>query len=210
MLLIQLQHFLCQQIDQPNLLIPIEWNSKTNKSQVKAQVDYFARLLLIQEISFNEYSTIYPYYYCINLLSPLIQTLRPFLASCQRYLALLGATSSSSMIHEGTFMSLSSELAVTAAPLHYRLSQGQLYKRMTLKELQVQNSGLLYAKYCVQIHCNNTFSLCKSSHRARPLLLTGCAVCRLFSIHCLSLQMIMSFCIIYPTLCICPPSLGNG
>ncbi|XP_026226305.1 kell blood group glycoprotein [Anabas testudineus] len=88
------------QIDQPDLLIPIEWNSKTNKSQVKAQ------------------------------------TLRPFLLSCQRYLALLGATSSSSMIHEGTFMSLSSELAVASAPLDYRLSQGQLYKRMTIKELQ--------------------------------------------------------------------------
>lgn len=42
------------------------------------------------------------------------------------------------MIHVGTFISLSSELAVAAAPLHYRLSKGLLYQRMTIKELQVQ------------------------------------------------------------------------
>ncbi|XP_032374531.1 kell blood group glycoprotein isoform X2 [Etheostoma spectabile] len=90
------------QIDQPDLLIPIEWNRKTLKSQAKTK------------------------------------TLRPFLASCQRYLALLGALPSSSMIHVGNFMSLSSELAVAAAPLDYRLSKGQLYKRMTIKELQSQ------------------------------------------------------------------------
>ncbi|XP_042345255.1 kell blood group glycoprotein [Plectropomus leopardus] len=90
------------QIDQPDLLIPIEWNSKTLKSQAKTQ------------------------------------TLRPFLASCQRYLALLGAPDSSSMIHVGTFISLSSELAVAAAPLQYRLSKGQLYQRMTIRELQIQ------------------------------------------------------------------------
>ncbi|XP_029307040.1 kell blood group glycoprotein isoform X2 [Cottoperca gobio] len=88
------------QIDQPDLLIPIEWNSKTLKSQAKTQ------------------------------------TLLPFLASCQRYLALLGAPSSSSMIHVGTFISLSSELAVSAAPLHHRHTQGQLYQRMTIRELQ--------------------------------------------------------------------------
>ncbi|XP_054477567.1 kell blood group glycoprotein isoform X2 [Anoplopoma fimbria] len=88
------------QIDQPDLLIPIEWNSRTLKSQAKTQ------------------------------------TLRPFLAACQRYLALLGARPSSSMIHVGTFISLSSELAVTAAPLHYRLSKRQLYQRMTIRELQ--------------------------------------------------------------------------
>lgn len=90
------------QIDQPDLLIPIEWNSKTQKSQAKTQ------------------------------------TLRPFLASCQRYLALLGAPPSSNMIHVGLFISLSSELAVAAAPLHDRLSKGQLYQRMTIKELQTQ------------------------------------------------------------------------
>ncbi|XP_041797859.1 kell blood group glycoprotein isoform X2 [Chelmon rostratus] len=90
------------QIDQPELLIPTEWNSKTQKSQANTQ------------------------------------TLRPFLASCQRYLALLGAPPSSSMIHVGTFISLSSELAVAAAPLRYRLSKGQLYQRMTIKELQSQ------------------------------------------------------------------------
>ncbi|XP_074539506.1 kell blood group glycoprotein isoform X2 [Halichoeres trimaculatus] len=90
------------QIDQPDLLIPIEWNSKTQKSQAKTQ------------------------------------TLRPFLASCQRYLALLGAPRSSIMIHVGTFISLSSEIAVAAAPLHYRLSKGQLHHRMTIKQLQSQ------------------------------------------------------------------------
>ncbi|GAA6220526.1 kell blood group glycoprotein-like [Lates japonicus] len=90
------------QIDQPELLIPIEWNSKTHKSQAKAQ------------------------------------TLRSFLATCQRYLALLGALPSSSMIHVGMFLSLSSELAVAAAPLQYRLSKRQLYQRMTIKELQSQ------------------------------------------------------------------------
>lgn len=42
------------------------------------------------------------------------------------------------MIHVGTFISLSSELAVAAAPLRYRLSKGLLYQRMTIKELQVQ------------------------------------------------------------------------
>ncbi|XP_026173243.1 kell blood group glycoprotein [Mastacembelus armatus] len=90
------------QIDQPDLLIPIEWNSKTQKSQAKTE------------------------------------TLRQFLASCQRYLALLGAMPSSNMIHAGIFLALSSELAVAAAPLHYRLSNGQLYQRMTIKELQSQ------------------------------------------------------------------------
>ncbi|XP_030250722.1 kell blood group glycoprotein [Sparus aurata] len=90
------------QIDQPDLLIPIEWNSKTQKSQARTQ------------------------------------TLRPFLASCQTYLALLGAPRSSRMLHVGTFISLSSELAVAATPLEYRLSRGQLYRRMTIKELQSQ------------------------------------------------------------------------
>lgn len=77
-------------------------------------------------------------HFFIILLSPFIQTLRPFLASCQKYLALLGAQPSVSMIHVGTFISLSSELAVAATPLQYRLSKGQLYQRMTIKELQVQ------------------------------------------------------------------------
>ncbi|XP_061804195.1 kell blood group glycoprotein [Nerophis lumbriciformis] len=88
------------QIDQPDLLIPIEWNRKTQKSQAKAK------------------------------------TLRPFLASCQRYLALLGAPDSSSMSHVGMFISLSSELAVAAAPLSHRLAKGLLYQSMTIKELQ--------------------------------------------------------------------------
>ncbi|XP_062255905.1 kell blood group glycoprotein isoform X1 [Platichthys flesus] len=90
------------QIDQPDLLIPIEWNSKKQKSRAKAQ------------------------------------TLRPFMATCQRYLALLGAPPSSDMMHVGMFMSLSSELAVKATPLQYRLSKGQLHQRMSIKELQIQ------------------------------------------------------------------------
>uniref|UniRef100_A0A3Q3WZW0 Uncharacterized protein n=1 Tax=Mola mola TaxID=94237 RepID=A0A3Q3WZW0_MOLML len=90
------------QIDQPDLLIPIEWNTETQKSETRTQ------------------------------------TLRPFLAACERYLALLGSPPKSSMIHVGTFISLSSKLAVAAAPLHYRLSKGLLYQRMTIKELQSQ------------------------------------------------------------------------
>ncbi|XP_034074803.1 kell blood group glycoprotein isoform X2 [Gymnodraco acuticeps] len=90
------------QIDQPDLLIPIEWNIRTLKSQANAQM------------------------------------LRPFLASCQRYLALLGAPPSSSMHHVWTFISLSSELAVAAAPLQHRLASGRLYERITLRDLQTK------------------------------------------------------------------------
>ncbi|XP_054903671.1 kell blood group glycoprotein isoform X2 [Poeciliopsis prolifica] len=90
------------QIDQPDLLIPIEWDDTTQKSRAKAE------------------------------------TLRPFLASCQSYLAFLGSPPSMSMLHVGTFISLSSELAVAASPLQYRLSKGQLYQRMTIRDLQSQ------------------------------------------------------------------------
>ncbi|XP_027868135.1 kell blood group glycoprotein isoform X2 [Xiphophorus couchianus] len=90
------------QIDQPDLLIPIEWNSQTQKSRAKTE------------------------------------TLRPFLASCQSYLAFLGSPPSMRMLHVGTFISLSSELAVAASPLQYRLSKGQLYQRMTIRDLQSQ------------------------------------------------------------------------
>ncbi|KAM8825982.1 kell blood group glycoprotein [Synchiropus picturatus] len=90
------------QIDQPDLMIPIEWNSKTQKSQANTQ------------------------------------SLRLFLASCQKYLSLLGAPTGSSMMHVWTFVSLSSELAVAAAPLDHRLSQGQLHQRLRIRELQVQ------------------------------------------------------------------------
>ncbi|KAM6910231.1 kell blood group glycoprotein [Xenentodon cancila] len=90
------------QIDQPDLMIPIKWNTKTQKSETKTE------------------------------------TLRPFLALCQKYLALLGSPPSRSLIHVGTFISLSSELAVAASPLHYRLLKGQLHQRMTIKELQRQ------------------------------------------------------------------------
>ncbi|XP_041843817.1 kell blood group glycoprotein [Melanotaenia boesemani] len=102
------------QIDQPDLLIPIEWNSKTQKSEAKTE------------------------------------TLRPFLASCQRYLALLGSPQSRSMIHVGMFISLSSELAVAASPLHYRLLKGQLHQRMTIKELQKQAPAIDWLG-CLQI-----------------------------------------------------------
>ncbi|XP_035991015.1 kell blood group glycoprotein [Fundulus heteroclitus] len=90
------------QIDQPDLLIPIEWNNETQKSRAKTE------------------------------------TLRPFLASCQSYLDFLGSPPSMSMLHVGTFISLSSELAVAASPVQYRLLKGQLYQRMTIKELQSQ------------------------------------------------------------------------
>lgn len=90
------------QIDQPDLLIPIEWNSQMERSQVNTE------------------------------------TLRPFLARCQRYLALLGSPPSSSMYHVGNFISLSSELAVATAPLEYRVAKGQLYQRMTIRDLQSQ------------------------------------------------------------------------
>ncbi|KAK5921731.1 hypothetical protein CgunFtcFv8_019070 [Champsocephalus gunnari] len=90
------------QIDQPDLVIPIKWNSRTLKSQADTQM------------------------------------LRPFLASCQRYLALLGSPPSSSMHHVGAFISLSFELAVAAAPLQHRLASGRLYERITLRELQTK------------------------------------------------------------------------
>ncbi|XP_072317406.1 kell blood group glycoprotein [Eucyclogobius newberryi] len=90
------------QIDQPDLLIPIEWNSQFEKSEVKTE------------------------------------TLRPFFSLCERFLALLGAPVSSRMYHVGLFISLSSELAVATAPLQYRLSRGQLYQRMTVRDLQSQ------------------------------------------------------------------------
>ncbi|XP_071372658.1 kell blood group glycoprotein isoform X1 [Centroberyx affinis] len=101
------------QIDQPDLLIPTEWNSKTQKSQAETQ------------------------------------TLRPFLALSQRYLALLGVPSSSSNCHVGIFISLSSELAVATAPLPHRLLKGQLYQRMTIKELQTQAPAIDWLR-CLQ------------------------------------------------------------
>jgi hypothetical protein len=72
----------------------------------------------------------------ISLFSP--QILRLFLASYQRLLALLGSPSSSTILHIGLFISLSSELAVAASPLPHRLQQGLLYQRITIKELQVR------------------------------------------------------------------------
>ncbi|KAF3839227.1 hypothetical protein F7725_017944 [Dissostichus mawsoni] len=80
-----------------------------------------------------------------------LYTLRPFLASCQRYLALLGAPPSSSMPHVGTFISLSSELAVAAAPLQHRLASGRLYERITLRELQDDHVLLHNSLYIQQM-----------------------------------------------------------
>ncbi|XP_055019721.1 kell blood group glycoprotein isoform X2 [Boleophthalmus pectinirostris] len=90
------------QIDQPDLLIPIDFNSQTEKSEAKTE------------------------------------TLRPFFSMCTRYLSLLGAPQRDSLNHVGQFISLSSELAVATAPLEYRLAKGQLYQRMTIRELQSQ------------------------------------------------------------------------
>uniref|UniRef100_A0A3Q1GWQ1 Kell metallo-endopeptidase (Kell blood group) n=1 Tax=Acanthochromis polyacanthus TaxID=80966 RepID=A0A3Q1GWQ1_9TELE len=101
------------QIDQPDLLIPIKWNSRTQKSEAKTE------------------------------------TLRPFLASCQRYLALLGAPPNTNMIHVGVFISLSSELAVAASPLQHRLQEGQLHQRMTIRELQRQAPAIDWLR-CLQ------------------------------------------------------------
>ncbi|XP_038140466.1 kell blood group glycoprotein isoform X2 [Cyprinodon tularosa] len=90
------------QIDQPDLLIPIEWNSEKQQSRAKAE------------------------------------TLRPFLSSCQSYLAFLGSPPSNRLFHVGTFISLSSELAVATSPVQYRRLKGQLYQRITIRELQSQ------------------------------------------------------------------------
>ncbi|KAM3850396.1 LOW QUALITY PROTEIN: kell blood group glycoprotein-like [Diretmus argenteus] len=134
------------QIDQPDLLIPTEWNSKTQKSHANTQVR------IIQTHSFRKYLYVHPIAFMrspIILLFLSIQTLRPFLASCKRYLALLGAPSSSSDLHVGVFTSLSSELAVATAPLSYRLLKGQLYQRMTIKELQKQAPAIDWLR-CLQ------------------------------------------------------------
>ncbi|KAK0147439.1 Kell blood group glycoprotein [Merluccius polli] len=66
------------------------------------------------------------------------QTLMPFLALCQEYLDLLGATASQKVHHVGVFISLSSELAVATSPLSYRQLNGQLYQRITVQELKNQ------------------------------------------------------------------------
>ncbi|KAJ8005168.1 hypothetical protein DPEC_G00143840 [Dallia pectoralis] len=65
-----------------------------------------------------------------------IQTLRPFMALCQRLMALLGFPSKRTNVHVGLFISLSSELAAEASPLAYRLEQGMLHHRLTIRELQ--------------------------------------------------------------------------
>uniref|UniRef100_A0A3P9HST9 Kell metallo-endopeptidase (Kell blood group) n=1 Tax=Oryzias latipes TaxID=8090 RepID=A0A3P9HST9_ORYLA len=114
------------QIDQPDLLIPIEWNSKTEKSGAKAE------------------------------------TLRPFLALCQKYLALLGSPQTTSTIHVYMFISLSSELAVAASPLQYRLLKGQLHQHMSIKELQRQAPAIDWLD-CLQA-VFHPLSLSKDDH----------------------------------------------
>ncbi|XP_034030423.1 kell blood group glycoprotein isoform X2 [Thalassophryne amazonica] len=89
-------------IDQPDLLLPTEWNSETKISQA------------------------------------IKQTVRPFFALCQKYMVLLGAQSSNSIDHASMFTSLSSELAVAAAPLEHRSVNRLLFQGMTIKELQKQ------------------------------------------------------------------------
>ncbi|XP_075897309.1 kell blood group glycoprotein isoform X2 [Nelusetta ayraudi] len=90
------------QIDQPDLLIPVQWNSHAEKSQSNNQA------------------------------------IRPFLATWERYLTLLGFQPMTWIVPVGMFTSLSSELAVATAPLPYRLSKGLLYQNMTIRELQSQ------------------------------------------------------------------------
>lgn len=85
------------------------------------------------------------------------------------------------MIHVGTFISLSSELAVAAAPHRYRLSKGLLNQRVTIKELQVREHDRTslcardppaLAQIVVPPSCNDAI-------RATPLPSTGWAACRL-------------------------------
>lgn len=129
------------QIDQPELLIPIAWDNKSQTSRAKPQVGELLRFTLQMCIRRSNFSKI-KVCFCL-------QALRPFLASCQRYLALLGSPQSESMKHVGLFISLSSELAVAASPLHYRQSTGQLHQRMTIKELQVPMKSIGSLKHVI-------------------------------------------------------------
>ncbi|XP_057690893.1 kell blood group glycoprotein isoform X2 [Corythoichthys intestinalis] len=64
------------------------------------------------------------------------ETVGLFLDSCKSHLMLLGAPPDEVILHVGPFISLSSNLAVTMAPLSYRRAKGQLYRKLTIKELQ--------------------------------------------------------------------------
>lgn len=113
-------------------MIPIEWNNETKRSQVETQVsDRPCRCLFMPPPTPTPHLT-------LSLSLSLVQTLRPFLSTCQRYLTLLGAPDDKSLHHVGHFLSLSSELAVAASPPRYRLSKGQLYQRMSIRDLQVR------------------------------------------------------------------------
>lgn len=75
------------------------------------------------------------------------------------------------MIHVGTFISLSSELAVAAAPRRYRSSKGLLYQRATIKELQVGEDEP--ASLCARDVTPALLSLCRQS-RAPAVDWLGC------------------------------------
>ncbi|XP_077577378.1 kell blood group glycoprotein isoform X2 [Stigmatopora nigra] len=101
------------QIDQPDLVVPIEWNRDTEKSEV------------------------------------IRETVHLFLDSCKSHLLLLGAPPDQVMIHVGPFLSLSSRLALTVAPLSHRRNRGQLYRRLTIKELQHKAPAIDWL-YCLR------------------------------------------------------------
>ncbi|XP_036394034.1 kell blood group glycoprotein [Megalops cyprinoides] len=64
------------------------------------------------------------------------QTMRHFLSPHLQLLGRLGAPSSSTNLHTGLFLQLSSQLALAASPLSHRLQHQLLYQRMTVRELQ--------------------------------------------------------------------------
>lgn len=151
------------QIDQPDLLIPIEWNSKTEKSGAKAEVD---DLCWFHKYGVNSPSP------KTNLVYVCVKTLRPFLALCQKYLALLGSPQTTSTIHVYMFISLSSELAVAASPLQYRLLKGQLHQHMSIEELQVDADVISYK--CSVGCLDSTFFWIQHSHWRALCFYTWC------------------------------------
>lgn len=135
-------------------MIPIEWNSKIEKSGAKAEVDDLCW--------FHKYGTNTPSGKT-NIVCVCVKTLRPFLTLCQKYLTLLGSPETTSRIHVYMFISLSSELAVAASPLQYRLLKGQLHQRMSIEDLQVK-ANIIPLKYsiasrCVCTWCDRVYSI---------------------------------------------------
>ncbi|KAK7886918.1 hypothetical protein WMY93_026539 [Mugilogobius chulae] len=86
------------QANQPDLLIPIQWNSQKEKSEVKTE------------------------------------TIRHFVSTCERYLALLGAPKESQMNHMGLFLALSSELASQAPVIDWLGCLQTTFEPVTLTE----------------------------------------------------------------------------